>query len=132
MATTPNKNNPAPRPATSAPTAGPQYVSPLAAKRSSGSSVGNAAPLGNQVYLFDKTNYMWMLGGLAVVLLGFILMAGGKSPDPHVFNAAEIYSTRRITIAPILILLGFAIEVYAIMKKPASLHQKAADAPLAS
>ncbi len=121
MATTPNKNNPAQRPVAAA-AATPQYQSPLAAKRPMNTTSANSAPLGNQVFLFDKSNYMWMLGGLAVVLLGFVLMAGGKSPDPHVFNASEVFSTRRITIAPIMILIGFGIEAYAIMKKPASMR----------
>ncbi len=77
-----------------------------------------AAATTNQTFLFDKENYMWMIGGVALILIGFMLMAGGKSPDPHQFNYDEIYSFRRITLAPIVILLGFAIEVYAIMKKP--------------
>jgi hypothetical protein len=68
--------------------------------------------------MFTKENYTWMGIGAAVIALGMILMAGGKSDDPNVFNAAEVYSTRRITIAPILILLGLGIEVYAIFKKP--------------
>ena len=76
------------------------------------------APKGNQTFLFDKENYMWMIGGIVLILAGFFLMAGGKSPDPHGFNYDEIYSFRRITLAPIIILLGFGIEVYAIMKKP--------------
>ena len=69
-------------------------------------------------FLFDKENYMWMIGGIALIFIGFILMAGGKSPNPHEFHAEEIYSFRRITLSPILILMGFGIEVYAIMKKP--------------
>ena len=76
-------------------------------------------PKGNQVFLFDKSNYRWMGIGLACILIGLLLSAGGKSPDPHQFNYDEIYSFRRITLAPILIMIGFAIEVYAIMKKPA-------------
>ena len=76
-------------------------------------------PKGNQTFLFDKGNYMWMIGGVVLIVLGFILMAGGKSEDPNTFNYAEVYSARRITVAPILILIGFAVEVYAIMKKPA-------------
>jgi uncharacterized membrane protein len=76
-------------------------------------------PKGNQVFLFDKTNYTWMIAGVVLILLGFVLMSGGKSPDPNKFNYDEIYSFRRITLAPILILIGFAVEVYAIMKKPA-------------
>ena len=71
-----------------------------------------------QNFLFDKENYMIMIGGVALILIGFFLMAGGKSPDPHQFNYAEIYSFRRITLAPIVVLVGFGVEVYAIMKKP--------------
>ena len=70
--------------------------------------------------LFDKGNYMWMLIGLGVLALGFFLMAGGKSSDPKVFNADEVYSTTRITIAPMLIIAGFIIEIFAIMKKSKS------------
>lgn len=68
--------------------------------------------------LFGKENYMWMLAGLAVMAIGFFLMSGGKSADPTVFNDKEVYSTTRITIAPILIIAGFVIEIFAIMKKP--------------
>ncbi|MBL7711182.1 MAG: DUF3098 domain-containing protein [Chitinophagaceae bacterium] len=68
-------------------------------------------------FLFDKSNYKWMLIGVAFILLGLILMAGGKSPDPHKFNYDDIYSFRRITLAPIMILLGLGIEVFAIIKK---------------
>lgn len=60
---------------------------------------------------------MWMLIGLAVLALGFFLMSGGKSSDPKVFNDSEVYSTTRITIALILIIAGFVIEIFAIMKK---------------
>lgn len=67
--------------------------------------------------LFDKENYMWMLIGLAVLGIGFFLMAGGKSSDPNVFDPKEVYSTTRITIAPMLIIAGFIIEIFAIMKK---------------
>lgn len=71
-----------------------------------------------QESLFTKDNYLWMAIGGVVMLLGFLLMIGGKSPDPNVFNPKEIYSTRRITVAPALIVLGLLIEIYAIMKKP--------------
>src|SRR5579863_6256245 len=67
--------------------------------------------------LFGKENYRWMLIGIALVALGLILMAGGKSPDPNVFNKDEVYSVRRITVAPILILAGFVIEIFAIFRK---------------
>ncbi|MBL7720213.1 MAG: DUF3098 domain-containing protein [Flavipsychrobacter sp.] len=85
------------------------------------------APLGNQTFLFDKSNYMWMIGGIVLILIGFMLMAGGKSPDPHQFNYDEIYSFRRITLAPIVVMLGFAVEVYAIMKKPKAAEQQLKD-----
>jgi hypothetical protein len=75
-------------------------------------------PHTEQTLLFDKENYMWMIGGIALIFIGFLLMSGGKSPDPHQFNYDEIYSFRRITLAPIVIMLGFIVEAYAIMKKP--------------
>jgi Protein of unknown function (DUF3098) len=68
--------------------------------------------------LFDKANYMWMLGGAAIMILGFLLMAGGRSEDPNVFDTDSVYSTVRITIAPILILAGLVVEVYAIFRHP--------------
>jgi len=68
--------------------------------------------------LFGKENYTWMLIGLIIMAIGFIVMAGGKSPDPTKFNDAEIYSWTRITLAPFLIMAGFIIEIFAIMKKP--------------
>ncbi|MBL7702474.1 MAG: DUF3098 domain-containing protein [Ferruginibacter sp.] len=70
--------------------------------------------------LFDKGNYMWMLIGLGVIILGFLLMAGGRSSDPKIFDTKEVYSTTRITIAPLLIIAGFVIEIFAIMKKSKS------------
>jgi hypothetical protein len=67
--------------------------------------------------LFEMDNIRWMAIGLAVIVLGLLLMAGGKSQDPNQFNASEIYSFRRITLAPILVVGGLLIEIYAIMKK---------------
>jgi hypothetical protein len=67
--------------------------------------------------LFTRDNYKWMLIGLVIMTIGFFLMAGGKSADPNVFNDNEIYGFRRITLAPILIVAGLIIEIYAIMKK---------------
>lgn len=66
----------------------------------------------------SKHNYVLMLIGLAVIILGYILMSGGGSEDPNVFNEDELYSFRRITLAPILIVAGFIFEIYAIMKRP--------------
>lgn len=68
--------------------------------------------------LFGKANYVWILAGLALIALGLLLMAGGKSDDPNVFNKEEVYSFRRITLAPLLILLGLAFQVVAIFRKP--------------
>jgi hypothetical protein len=68
--------------------------------------------------LFEKDNFVWMLIGAVIVALGFILMSGGKSVDPRVFDTKEVYSTTRITIAPILIVFGLIVEIYAIFKKP--------------
>lgn len=68
-------------------------------------------------FLFEKRNYIIMLVGLICIALGFVLMSGGGSDDPEVFNE-EIYNFRRIRLAPTLVLLGFAIEVYAILLNP--------------
>jgi uncharacterized membrane protein len=70
--------------------------------------------------LFGKENLLWMLIGAVVIILGLFLMSGGKSQDPNVFSEKEVYSTTRITIAPILIVLGLVIEIFAIMKKDRS------------
>ena len=67
--------------------------------------------------LFGKRNYKFMLIGLFFIVFGFILMSGGGSDDPNIFNE-EIYSFRRIRLAPILVITGFIIEVYAILTKP--------------
>lgn len=66
---------------------------------------------------FGRDNYLWVIIGLAFLLVGFLLMIGGGSDDPNVFNEA-IFSFRRLTLAPILVLIGFGVEIYAIMKKP--------------
>lgn len=68
-------------------------------------------------FALGKENYKLMAIGFAVIVIGFILMGGGGSDDPNVFSE-EIFSFRRITLAPILLLLGFGFEIYAIMKKP--------------
>ena len=68
-------------------------------------------------FVFGKKNYKFMFIGLACIALGFILMAGGGSDDPNVFNP-DIFSWRRIRLAPTLILIGFGIQVYAILLNP--------------
>lgn len=66
--------------------------------------------------LFGRRNYKYMLIGLLFIVAGFILMSGGGSDDPNIFNE-KIYSFRRIRLAPILVITGFIIEVYAILTK---------------
>ena len=68
-------------------------------------------------FVFGPMNYRLLVIGLVVIIIGFILMSGGKSDDPSVFNP-EVFSARRITLAPIVVLLGFVIEGFAIMWKP--------------
>lgn len=68
--------------------------------------------------IFEKDNYLWMLGGIVIMAIGLILMAGGKSNDPNQFHPDQVYSARRITVAPILILAGLVIEIFAIFRKP--------------
>ena len=68
-------------------------------------------------FIFGKKNYKFMLIGLGLIALGFILMSGGGSDDPNVFNP-DIFSWRRIRLAPALVLLGFGVEVYAILLNP--------------
>ncbi|MFH6767660.1 DUF3098 domain-containing protein [Gaetbulibacter aquiaggeris] len=69
------------------------------------------------VFIFGKKNYKFMFIGIACIALGYILMAGGGSDDPNVFNP-EIFSFRRIRLAPMLVLLGFGIQIYAILLNP--------------
>ncbi len=68
-------------------------------------------------FAIPKENYRYIIIGAAMILLGYILMAGGKSDDPKVFNP-DVFSFRRITFAPMLILAGFVLEIWAIMRKP--------------
>jgi len=86
-----------------------KYVAPEAAKKVE----DNSRP----GFAFGKENYILLLIGVVFIALGFILMTGGGSKDPNVFNE-EMFDFRRITLSPILILIGFGIEIVAIMKKP--------------
>jgi hypothetical protein len=71
-----------------------------------------------QEFALTKENYILLAIGFAIILVGFLLMVGGKSTDPKIFNENEVFSFRRITLAPMVVLLGFVFEIYAIMKKP--------------
>jgi len=68
-------------------------------------------------FIFGKKNYKFMLIGLGFIALGFILMSGGGSDDPNAFDPS-IFSWRRIRLAPALVLIGFGIQVYAILLNP--------------
>ncbi len=81
-------------------------------KKPAKSAVSQSAPL------FTSDNIKWMVIGVVVIVLGLLLMSGGKSNDPNVFNPDEVYSWRRVTLAPLLVVGGLVIEIFAIMKKP--------------
>jgi hypothetical protein len=70
----------------------------------------------NSFFPFQRKNYVWLLVGLGTIILGFILMSGGGSEDPKEFSDA-IFSFRRITLAPLVVLAGYGIVMYSIMKK---------------
>jgi hypothetical protein len=96
----------------------PAQAKPQAASSKTGRSEEQPMKTTNMgEFAFGKENYRLMLIGLAFIAIGFLLMIGGGSSDPGKFNP-EIFSFRRITLAPILILAGYVIEVFAIMKRP--------------
>ena len=69
-------------------------------------------------FALGKENYKYLIIGFAIIIIGFLLMMGGGSKDPNVFNADELFSFRRIVLAPVVVLFGFMFEIWAIMKKP--------------
>ncbi|MEX0981912.1 MAG: DUF3098 domain-containing protein [Bacteroidales bacterium] len=69
-------------------------------------------------FALGPENYKLLIIGFVIIIIGFLLMIGGKSDDPAVFNEEEIFSFRRITLAPMVVLFGFIFEIWAIMKKP--------------
>lgn len=79
--------------------------------------MSNEKKTSNQGFAFSRTNFKILIAGVIVIMIGFLLMLGGGSDDPNVFNP-EIFSFRRITLAPIVVMLGFMIEVVAILYKP--------------
>lgn len=114
MAVTNKPNNPQARPVPPRPT---PAAAPAAKKR-------ELKPLEP---LFVKENYLWMGIGAVIVALGMLLMSGGKNQDPNTFDTNVVYSTTRITIAPILIVLGLLVEVYALFKKPKAVTSTTAE-----
>ena len=76
-----------------------------------------ASPSSQPEFLFGQANYTFLWIGIGVILLGFLLMAGGGSKDPKIFSEA-IFNFRRIRLAPTTVLIGFGITIYAILKNP--------------
>jgi hypothetical protein len=74
-------------------------------------------------FAFRPENYRLLLIGLAINLLGFILMIGGGTDDPTKFDAEALFSTTRITIAPFLIVSGYVVIIFAIMRKPKNVEK---------
>jgi hypothetical protein len=72
----------------------------------------------NAGFALGKENYMYLAIGFVIIIIGFLLMVGGGSDDPNVFNEKELFSFRRIVLAPLIVLFGFLFEIWAIMKKP--------------
>lgn len=69
-------------------------------------------------FVFAKNNITMILVGIGITLVGFAAMIGGGSEDPTVFNEKELFSTMRITVAPVLVIAGYCVVIYGIMKKP--------------
>ena len=95
-----------------------EKLKPTASRSRSKTSSKSGTRSGASRYpmLFDSSNYKWILIGLGVIALGMLLMLGGSMPSPDVWDESLIYSFRRTVIAPLLIIVGFGIEVYAIFK----------------
>jgi hypothetical protein len=66
--------------------------------------------------LFDRTKYLFLIGGLLITALGFILMIGGGSDNPNEFSY-DLFNFQRLTLAPFLVLLGYGVQIYAILRK---------------
>ena len=92
----------------------------MKSKKTTTTPVEKQTSVNSNTSLFGKENKLWMLAGVAIMIIGFLLMAGGRSEDPNVFNANEVYSTTRITIAPILLLAGLAVLIFSIFREPKS------------
>jgi uncharacterized membrane protein len=71
----------------------------------------------NKNFVFGKDNYTFIIGGFVITLIGFLLMMGGAAENPDEFNASELFSFTRITLAPFLVIIGYGIVIYGIMKK---------------
>jgi hypothetical protein len=96
----------------------PQKGKPAAVAQPATPPKPKTAPVSQLPFLFSRENYLIMIAGVAVIIIGFLLMTGVANDNPAVFPKDEIYSFRRITLAPVVVLIGFAIEVFAILKRP--------------
>lgn len=76
------------------------------------------------MFAFQKENYKWLIIGLIINIIGFVLMIGGGSDDPTKFDAKELFSPVRLTVSPILIIAGYIVMIYAIMKKPKKMENE--------
>lgn len=79
-------------------------------------------PTKNPGFVFTRENYILLFAGIALLMIGFILMIGGGSDDPNIFNE-ELFNTRRLTVAPVTVLAGFVMVIFSIMKKPKSTEE---------
>lgn len=75
-------------------------------------------------FALPKENYKLLIIGFVIIVIGFLLMIGGGSKDPNVFNEKEMFSAQRIIIAPIVVVFGFVFEVWAIMRKPKEVEKQ--------
>jgi hypothetical protein len=91
-------------------TSAPTKISATSSKSNSNTSVQEST------MIFGRENFKWIFIGLALIAVGMLLMVGGSMPSPDVWDESLIYSHRRITLAPIVILTGLAVEIYAIFK----------------
>jgi hypothetical protein len=100
-------------------TATNKQIEPTTSKYKKGVATKNtvATQVATSDMLFKKQNYLWMFGGIGLIALGLILMSGGSMPNADTWDANLIYSFRRITLAPIVILTGLAFQIVAIFKK---------------
>ena len=93
-------------------------ATPKASKlRPNAAPAAASAPERTGALVFGRDTYLWLGGGFLLVVLGFLLMTGGRGDDPTVFDESVIYSFRRITLAPLVILCGLGVTTYAIFKK---------------
>lgn len=86
-------------------------------KTATGIKKEEAKNVNPSTFAFGRDNYIFMLAGVGILVVGYLLMIGGGSEDPNEFNP-EIFSTQRVTIAPVTLLIGFGVVLYGIMKKP--------------